>query len=65
MENQAILRRLQGKQAVHDRSQLKLDFDKRKVLLKNICQYPYQLATDRKSASVIYYFYLYLGLQLQ
>jgi hypothetical protein len=52
LENQSILKRLQDKQSTYSVSKWKQESVERKKLLRNICEYPYQLDYKRhKSVS--------------
>ncbi len=45
MENQFILKRLQGQQSYYNKDEWEGDFKKREKILKVMCEYPYQLAS--------------------
>jgi len=50
MENQAILKRLQDQPANYNMTKWEEDEQERKKLLKNICEYPYQLESNQTSS---------------
>lgn len=48
LENQSFLRRLQEKNSNYDVNKWEIQFKERKNILKNICEYPYVMSSNRR-----------------